>query len=132
MEYSDILKTKYPCSEITGKISLPTGIKYLMANLFKYIKLLIIPTTIFSKNLEHMFGPNHYLNTIHENKVQTIASTFFVCSIAENMLMSTGAFEISINGELIWSKLATNKIPDINSLITLIDNALIRQGINKC
>lgn len=129
-EYSNILKVKYPCSKITGKISRPDGIKYLVAMFFKYFTFLIIPAVICGKKLETIIRPNQYLNVINRHKGKTILITILIGSLTGRMLMSTGAFEIFTNDKLTWSKLENNYIPHIDTILNRINNTLTRQGID--
>ena len=70
--------------------------------------------------------------------------TFFLCNAVEGQLISTGAFEITLNGEILfhifcyllyllflfvpdvplWSKLETGRVPQPPELFQMIDNHL--------
>jgi len=47
---------------------------------------------------------------------------FFVCNAVEGQLLSTGAFEISMNDIPLWSKLETGRIPQPPELFKIIEN----------
>lgn len=81
-----------------------------------------------------------------QNKFYACLMTFFLCNAIEGQLISTGAFEIILNGETIyfdislnscvyvfsyfyadvplWSKLETGRIPQPPELFQMIDNHL--------
>lgn len=49
---------------------------------------------------------------------------FFVANMIEGQLVSSGAFEISLNNIPLWSKLETGRIPQPPELFQIIDNTL--------
>ena len=48
--------------------------------------------------------------------------TFFLCNAVETQLISTGAFEISLNDMPVWSKIESGRIPQPGELFQIIDN----------
>lgn len=59
-----------------------------------------------------------------ENKLFAIMMTFFFTNMLEAQLVSSGAFEISLNDIPIWSKIATGRIPAPQELFQIIDSHL--------
>lgn len=57
-----------------------------------------------------------FANYVSENKVQLLGFTFLFNSIAQS-LAKTDAFEIFLNGELIFSRLQTKRMPSLDELI---------------
>lgn len=57
-----------------------------------------------------------------ENKLYACMMLFFLCNIVEVQLMSSGAFEITLNDVPVWSKLETGRIPQPNELFQIIDS----------
>ncbi|PAA70522.1 hypothetical protein BOX15_Mlig015068g1 [Macrostomum lignano] len=49
---------------------------------------------------------------------------FFVGNAIEGQLISTGAFEVSYNDMVIWSKLENGRVPSPSELINIIDSQL--------
>lgn len=49
---------------------------------------------------------------------------FFVANMVEGQLVSSGAFEISLNNIPLWSKIETGRIPQPPELFQIIDNTL--------
>jgi len=47
---------------------------------------------------------------------------FFVCSEVKRRILSTAAFEISMNDKPLWSKLETGRIPQPPELFKIIEN----------
>lgn len=88
------------------------------------------------------FDPFRYLQTptpgvwtwLLNNKIYGCMLTFFLCGLVETQLISTGAFEIFLNKEQLWSKIETGRVPDINELFNLIDvrrNTLFQESANS-
>jgi selT/selW/selH-like putative selenoprotein len=53
--------------------------------------------------------------SVKNNKMACAAGLFIINSVGHNML-STGAFEIYVNDELVYSKLALRKMPDAQDI----------------
>jgi selT/selW/selH-like putative selenoprotein len=51
-----------------------------------------------------------------DKKMFIILGAYFGLNMLQNMLSSTGAFEIFLNDQLIFSKLQTNRIPTLKEL----------------
>lgn len=62
------------------------------------------------------------------NKMSACMLTFFLGGSIENMLMSSGAFEITIGEERIWSKLESGRVPSPAELIQGIESYLSVHG----
>lgn len=61
---------------------------------------------------------------IQQNKLGYAAGIWIVGNMMHNMLLSTGAFEVSCNGQLIFSKLAENRMPSTDEIVDGIQLAL--------
>ncbi|KAL3847164.1 hypothetical protein ACJMK2_018090 [Sinanodonta woodiana] len=58
-----------------------------------------------------METPNIFLWAT-QNKIYACLMVFFISNAIEGQLISTGAFEISLNDVPVWSKLETGRIPN--------------------
>jgi len=67
--------------------------------------------------------PSYYLWAL-ENKIFACMMVFFLSNMVETQLISTGAFEVSVQGELVWSKLETGRVPQPRELLSLIQDKL--------
>jgi selT/selW/selH-like putative selenoprotein len=56
------------------------------------------------------------------NKLYGCLMIFFISNAFETQLISTGAFEISLNNMPVWSKLESGRIPQPPELFQIIDN----------
>mmetsp|Transcript_32257 Transcript_32257/g.37886 ORF Transcript_32257/g.37886 Transcript_32257/m.37886 type:complete len:140 (-) Transcript_32257:382-801(-) len=56
---------------------------------------------------------------IKENKMSTFIGIFFANSVAQSMT-STGAFEVTVDGHTLYSKLETGRMPTAGDLVTAL------------
>ena len=56
------------------------------------------------------------------NKLYGCLMIFFLCNAVETQLISTGAFEISLDSLPVWSKIESGRIPQPPELFQIIDN----------
>jgi len=61
---------------------------------------------------------------LQENKMMAMVGCFFMGNMVESSLLSSGAFEVSVNDEMLWSKMETGYLPSLEHLISLIDDKL--------
>lgn len=88
------------------------------------LKFVLIGCILTGKNPFNWFGletPQIYL-WAQENMIYSCFMLFFLCNAVETQLISTGAFEISLNEVTIWSKLSSGRIPQVNELMQIIDS----------
>ena len=57
------------------------------------------------------------VSKLAENKMMYSVAIFFVASNIQAMLLQTGAFEVSIDGTVVFSKLETGQMADLGHLI---------------
>jgi predicted Rdx family selenoprotein len=53
---------------------------------------------------------------------------FLLSNTIESSLISTGAFEISLDGELLWSKIESGRVPSPGELLQMVDQHLAVHG----
>lgn len=47
----------------------------------------------------------------------------FMCNVLAGNLLNTGAFEVSFNGEPVWSKIDTGRFPQLDEMRTALASA---------
>lgn len=167
-QYATILQQKYPYLAIEGDNYPPPFLRqkmaHLLVNLFfgdslkqwlifhfvlqGILKILLILLVVSGTNIFQHLGvqtPSVWEWT-QQNKFYACLMTFFLCNAIEGQLISTGAFEILLNGKIVlwlavqtmllnfeccsltdvplWSKLETGRIPQPPELFQMIDNHL--------
>jgi selT/selW/selH-like putative selenoprotein len=67
-------------------------------------------------------------NWMLSNKLSACLMLFMFSNSIESMMLSTGAFEIYIGEDQIWSKLESGRVPSPAELMQAIDSHLAIQG----
>lgn len=57
-----------------------------------------------------------------QNKMYACMMLFFIGNAIEGQLISTGAFEVSVDNMPVWSKIESGRIPQPPELFQIIDN----------
>eukprot|EP00056_Hartaetosiga_gracilis_P006472 m.96940 g.96940 ORF g.96940 m.96940 type:complete len:74 (+) comp12479_c0_seq1:378-599(+) len=61
-----------------------------------------------------------FLAQFQDNKIMIAVTAFFLARTISTNIAATGAFEISVDGELIWSKLERGRVPSWNEIAALL------------
>nr|SVE74446.1 EOG090X0DP2 [Daphnia barbata] len=125
-QYAAILQQKYPSLAIEGENHPPPFMNQKIAQFLGIVKIVLILLIISGTNVFGHLGvqtPSVWEWT-QQNKFYACLMTFFLCNAIEGQLISTGAFEITLNDVPLWSKLETGRIPQPPELFQMIDNHL--------
>ncbi|XP_073822372.1 selenoprotein T [Musca autumnalis] len=125
-DYVNILAEKYPQITVTGGNYDPPGMNMYFSKLIFAVKILLIVVIVSSYDIFGSIGqptPSWWRHLL-ENKLYACMMIFFVGNMLEGQLVSSGAFEISLNDVPVWSKLQTGRIPAPQELFQIIDNQL--------
>uniref|UniRef100_A0A0K2TTZ2 Selenoprotein T1blike [Aplysia californica] n=2 Tax=Lepeophtheirus salmonis TaxID=72036 RepID=A0A0K2TTZ2_LEPSM len=57
-----------------------------------------------------------------QNRFYSALMVFFLTNAVETQLISTGAFEVTLNDLPVWSKIESGRIPQPPELFQIIDN----------
>lgn len=66
------------------------------------------------------------MTALRENQVQVFMGLFLLSSVAQNM-EATGAFEVSLDGKLLFSKLQLGRMPSLDEIVALLEEAGVQQ-----
>jgi len=125
-QYAGILHQKYPTLMIEGDNYPPATWKWQLAQFLSYAKMVLIICIVASINPLNYTGiqtPN-VLAWAMENKLYACMMIFFISNAIETQLVSTGAFEISVDNMPVWSKIESGRIPQPPELFQIIDTHL--------
>jgi selT/selW/selH-like putative selenoprotein len=65
-----------------------------------------------------------------DNKLYACLMVFFIGNAIETQLVSTGAFEVSLDNMPVWSKIESGRIPQPPELFQIIENHFnMKQGV---
>lgn len=151
-EYATILRTKFPELTVVGENANPPFVKMKLAQMLSVGKFIIIALVLGNVNpfaMMNVATPSVWL-WLTEHKAYGTLMTFFLANTLESNLISTGAFEITLNGEKlrsekniycamhfipdvpVWSKIQTGRIPSPQELVQIIDNHnLMKADLNS-
>jgi selT/selW/selH-like putative selenoprotein len=106
-------------ARIVGMVHTPGEAKMMLASVLSWVFmigliLLFAGESIF-KSLKIEAGVK-FVKSMQENQVVTIA-ILFACNFLSSNLVNTGAFEVYMNDELVFSKLQTGQLPDAKLLV---------------
>lgn len=125
-DYAGIIQQKYPEISVLGANYDPRGLNMYLSRLIGFGKMILIMCILSSVNI---FGwlnkpqPSWWTWCI-ENKLYACMMIFFMSNMVEGQLVSTGAFEISLNDIPLWSKIDSGRIPQPPELFQIIENTL--------
>jgi len=127
---SQQLGAAHPDLAITGHNYNPGGGRVELSQLLGLLKMAVIAMVVLNFNPWSYLGadtagPTPSLVTwAMENKIYACLMTFFLCNMVETQLISSGAFEVTVNGEKVWSKLETGGAPQPGTLVNLVRDKL--------
>lgn len=125
-EYTQALYQRYPDIRIEGENYLPIPLYRHIASFLSMFKLLVIGMIIIGRDPFALFGmpaPGIW-EWGQTNKIYACMMVFFFSNMIENQLMSTGAFEITLNDVPVWSKLESGHLPSMQQLVQILDNEM--------
>lgn len=101
------------------------GGKKLLGNLVSYSHWAILIVLMFGDKFLPSMGiiPPPIYYKLKEKQFMVIIASYFLTSQLSGYLLNSGAFEVYCNDELLYSKLATNKLPDAAYIMSLIESS---------
>lgn len=127
-QYAQVIRQRYPENEIKVEVMnhpVPQW-KQTIASALTALKFAFIICTLMQFDPSQMLGlPStpSILLWAWENKGYACMMAFFLGNALENGLVSTGAFEIYLQDQKLWSKLETGRIPSQGELYQMLEGA---------
>jgi hypothetical protein len=108
-----------PKVTITGDNYKVKGAKGVISNILSYVMVVALGFAFGGHMLlDQMPAPvKEGYNWVQENKIYFLFICWFASSMMQTQMMSSGAFEMYVNGNLEYSKLETHKMPDWDSVV---------------
>jgi len=90
----------------------------------QYAQILGVIFLMFGDSLFSMLGAPvpTWFNSIKENRMMAVGVLFLGNSFAQQ-LVATGAFEVELNGEEVFSKLKEGRMPTVEELVARLEAA---------
>nr|NP_001299217.1 selT-like protein [Papilio xuthus]BAM19506.1 similar to CG3887 [Papilio xuthus] len=125
-DYAGIIHQKYPEISVIGANYDPPGLNMYLSRFISLGKMLLIMCILSGVNIFAWLNKPQpsWWSWCLENKLYACMMMFFLANMIEGQLVSSGAFEISLNNIPLWSKLETGRIPQPPELFQIIDNTL--------
>ncbi|CAJ0610403.1 unnamed protein product [Cylicocyclus nassatus] len=129
-QFSMAVRDKYPEMPIEGSNYPPVKWKEYLAHTINVLKIAAIAVVITGRNPFTSLGMGEpsILQWAQSNKISACMMLFLLTNMVESTLLSTGAFEIFMDKEQIWSKLESGRVPSPQELLQMIDSQLELSG----
>lgn len=119
-QLSYTLAQQFPGIQVSGDNYPPTAVNFFLSRVFY---------GLFFMGLALNFGLSSMLpltirNWLNENRMVTFFG-IFLCQMVASSLVQTGAFEVELDGQLIFSKLQSGHVPDLRDLVNIIRERLL-------
>jgi len=114
---ANYLHSYFPEAQIQGDIYPPPAMNQLIAQIASYIFFAGLIFIFFGETIANNVTQLRELcNWVAQNKMQTFIMLYVINLVGSNLL-STGAFEVYVQDELIWSKLEHGTLPNNQFLL---------------
>jgi len=130
LEYRSFIESNFPqlSGHIDGMNYPPPEYAVHLASLTSYcyfggILFLVLGETIF--NSLQIPLPSLYLQYVRDNKMMAFFGLMILQSVG-NSFLTTGAFEIYVDGDLVFSKLESKRFPSGPELIDIFNQRSIK------
>jgi selT/selW/selH-like putative selenoprotein len=109
------IQTNYPTMIVEGSEYPVSPQKALLSKIFTYAQYALLAVAMFGDQIfaALKFTPPPIYHKLKEKKMMVFFFVFFMGNSLRDMLTSTGAFEVSLDGETVWSKLASGEKPGL-------------------
>jgi len=126
-QLKNYLTARYPALYITGSEYPLTPSKALLSKLLTVVQYALYALLFFGQQIFDKLGmpPPAIYHRLTQNKAISFIMIMMVMGNINSMLTSSGAFEIELNDNLIFSKIRTGRMPDVQE----IENILAVSGI---
>jgi len=128
LEVKKFLEKRFP--ELKGHISgghyPPPGWVVNMLHVSSYLQVVVLLLVCFGDGIWNFLPVNSHPSwyiVCKENKIQTFVFVFFIVPMILQSLLRTGAFEIILDDEIIFSKLSLGIFPSGDELVGLFVKA---------
>lgn len=132
-QFAQLVRTHYPQMEVVGENYPPPPAKALLARIISMVKMALLVCLLFGQNpftFLNIPTPAAYSWAL-QNKMYACLMLFFFSNSIESYLISTGAFEISVNDVPLWSKLQTGRLPSANEFIQMLQTFVNKDDFNS-
>ncbi|KAL4610147.1 hypothetical protein ACB092_08G030900 [Castanea dentata] len=127
-----MLETAFPGIDVRLSNYPPSLPKRLLGKLVPAVQIGVVAIVVAGEQIFPMLGfmaPPPWYYSLRANRFGTIASCWLLGNVAQSFLQSSGAFEVYLNDELVFSKLQEGRFPGEIELKDLIGKRLANSGV---
>jgi thioredoxin reductase-like selenoprotein T len=107
---------------LVGENYPPSSMKALLARILSIMKIFALVCLLLGQNpfaLMNLSTPTVYSWAL-SNRMYACLMIFFFSNSLESYLISTGAFEISVNDVPLWSKMQSGRLPSSEEFVQML------------
>lgn len=123
MQVKELVHKNFKNVRVIGsEYPLPKTRKYLLM-VIRFAQFLVVPLLLFPKQLKpytEKLIDNYVMDWISENKMRFGIIAFIAGNAISGMISNTGAFEMFLDGDPIFSALKTGGMPDVRMLFNIL------------
>jgi len=127
VQVRDIIRQQYSDLEVVGFNYPATPAKRMLSQTISYTQFGVLGMAFLGDRLLPAFGVDittpMYVK-FKDNRLMIGAASWFIGNTVSQSLMATGAFEVAYDGNLIFSKLKSNRLPTGKEIL----EGMIRAG----
>eukprot|EP00775_Hariotina_reticulata_P012919 gene12919-13046_t len=125
MQVKQLLEQQHPGMEVGGSMYPVPPLKQGLAQVVGLGQMGAFAVVLFGDKIFEMLGyaapPQLYVQYVQQNRFGAGVAAWFVGNLLQSQLMSTGAFEVYYDGSLVFSKLATGRMPAADEVLGPIE-----------
>jgi len=120
------LEAEFPGIDVVGSNFPAPSPRYQIGQAVQAGMLGVIGGTIWGDKLFDKAGvtPPEFFNSMKNNKGTTCLGAWFIGNTIVQNLISTGAFEVYFDGQVVFSKLATGNLPVLHAVVRDVGRAV--------
>lgn len=125
MQLGRALKQAYPHVEYRGEDHPPAPLQLFLSRAVTAAQWMVFAAAVFGESLEAPLGLRAgALKPLVEQKMPVALGSFFVGSTLSSSLVKSSAFEVTLNGQLVWSGLEQGRPPqNIGEVLSALESA---------
>lgn len=116
--------------KVTGDNFPPPPIAELMLKLLSVVQMFGLVVVFLGDKVFYLFGFNQapaWFGSVQKNGMQLAIFVYLLLPNIVSKYLVTGAFEVILDGETIFSKLETGRLPQFGDLVTPLLKAGLKQ-----
>jgi len=126
-QLKQFLEYNYPQlrNKIKGENFPPPPFAVYIQHAYSFIQMFAFLCVFFGDSIWNMMlgGVPQWYTDLKQNPTMAFVMIFFVAPSLINSFITTGAFEVELDGQLVYSKIETGRLPTGLDMITAFENA---------